>query len=187
MLLREMAKCVPLEDERYAPLDEAVKSVKQIATAMHTQMAEKEMREKVTDLSAEWGVAFTSPARIFKKEGRLTKARQLCLTTPYHSYLCHLHSQAMKFAAFARENRPTIKGGSTLMFFCCSMTYLCSGSKPIDVFCVKFIRINRLARVHWLVIPSRCTFAQGTDCFWKGEIKVPNAIPGFVVECRVPG
>ena len=82
MLLREMAKCVPLEDVRHAALNQAVNSVKKVATAMHTQMAEKEMREKVSDLSSEWGVVFTSPARIFKKEGRLTKARQLCLMTP---------------------------------------------------------------------------------------------------------
>ena len=53
-LLKELLKNTPLSDPAYLPLENSIRCVQEVARGMNQNMAEKENREKVAQLSAEW-------------------------------------------------------------------------------------------------------------------------------------
>ena len=72
MLLKEMAKHTSEDDPERGGLLDAVSKVQEVAHDMNRTITEKEMREKVSELSVLWGANFAAPSRIFVREGFLS-------------------------------------------------------------------------------------------------------------------
>ena len=58
MLLKELLKNTPSSDPAYVPLEDSIRCVQEVARGMNQDMTEKENREKVAQLSAEWYVGW---------------------------------------------------------------------------------------------------------------------------------
>lgn len=83
MLLKEMAKYTSMEDPERPGLMDAVSKVQEVAHDMNKTITEKEMREKVSELSKRWGANFAAPSRIFVREGFLSSENSRGKLTTY--------------------------------------------------------------------------------------------------------
>lgn len=87
MLLENLLKLTPEDDERYPKLAEAVDVVCQVAQGMNSFVRDRENRQKVAELSIQWNSYFVTPSRVYLHDGILYKQRVGGFSREYHCLL----------------------------------------------------------------------------------------------------